>query len=496
MTHYPHEGCKRDAKACRKRLQTPLSLISIALFAHGCAATVQNQPRQSADDRPSTVLEFIPEVVQKEAKTPNTPTPSIPSPQVTRPKSQNQPQRRPAPTAKRTHNPAPAPPPPPRTSRVSSIGAYDSPWELHRFRNGITAPYPLKRIFRGFGKCRRGVQKHQAIDIAGVGKDWGLGTPVRAMVRSRVTFIGLPEDNPKKFGRRDMGKGKVVRSGSELPRRQNIPPYGMVRFFTLEHGSSRTGVLLKTRGLDTPLKGHTIRYMHLAAVHPDLKPGVIIEAGQEIGLMGGTAIQESPPHVHIDIANTRGNRVDVAPLLGLPGTRKDCGKIYRAERSAKRRPRKLKSDPDLLLAERDVWTRSVDADLCEKWTRREDFASGRYIAHDLLIPLDRKDRKKNLLLTLIRHEGRFKPRLMLLDTTGEVLFDGRERTTLGKKKSPGLKIQHDGSESHQTWKITMRRPKTLIVRITGWGNGVKSKRPDADAVYGFHAQQQCGNDTK
>jgi len=65
-----------------------------------------------------------------------------------------------------------------------------------RRHRGLVIPYSLKRVGRGFGKCVRGKRKHPALDINGVGKWKGLGTPVRSMVRAKVIRIGRPEDDP------------------------------------------------------------------------------------------------------------------------------------------------------------------------------------------------------------------------------------------------------------------------------------------------------------
>ena len=64
--------------------------------------------------------------------------------------------------------------------------------------------------------------------------------------------------------------------------------------------------------------------MHLGAIHPELRVGDVVEAGQEIGLMGGTAVMHDAPHVHIDIEDEDGDRIDVAPLLGLEGDPGRC----------------------------------------------------------------------------------------------------------------------------------------------------------------------------
>jgi murein DD-endopeptidase MepM/ murein hydrolase activator NlpD len=70
--------------------------------------------------------------------------------------------------------------------------------------------------------------------------------------------------------------------------------------------------------------------MHLADVHPELSVGDIVMPGEEIGLLGGTAVQDSTPHLHLDLETPEGVRVDPAPYMGLT-TREDgeippCGR--------------------------------------------------------------------------------------------------------------------------------------------------------------------------
>lgn len=189
---------------------------------------------------------------------------------------------------------------------------------------GFALPYPIERIYGTFGDCRPGGRQHRGLDIGGVGEHRGLGTPIRSMVRAQVLSIHRPEDDPARFGRRDTRPGDTVRTGDALPRSLDVPGYGKVFFFTRDHGSWRTGEMIVTRAIGTELDGHRIRYMHLGAVHPELQPGDVVEAGQEIGLMGGTAVMESSPHVHIDIEDAEGRRVDVAPFVGLEPDRSTC----------------------------------------------------------------------------------------------------------------------------------------------------------------------------
>lgn len=190
---------------------------------------------------------------------------------------------------------------------------------------GIALPYPLDRVFGTFGDCRDGGRRqHNGLDLGGVGPHAGLGTPMRSMTRARITFIGTPETDPAQFGRPDRQAGNTERGGQMLPRNLDVPGYGRVDFFTLDYGSWRSGVVIVTEGIGEPLDGHQIRYMHLGAVHPELRVGDEVEAGQEIGLMGGTAVQQDSPHVHIDIETPEGVRIDVAPLLGMEPDRSRC----------------------------------------------------------------------------------------------------------------------------------------------------------------------------
>ncbi len=200
------------------------------------------------------------------------------------------------------------------------------PIESTSARPGVAMPYPMTNVFSTYSDCRPGGRTHAGLDVGGVGPDGGIGTPVYAMTRAKVTFIGRPEDDPDKFGRPLNKKGTVQRgsANARLPASAKIPGYGTVRFFTQTYGSWRTGTILVMEALDGPLKDHRIRYMHLGAIHPNLKPGDIVESGQEVGLMGGTAVLHDMPHMHIDIETAKGKRVDVAPFVGLPSDNGRC----------------------------------------------------------------------------------------------------------------------------------------------------------------------------
>ena len=99
----------------------------------------------------------------------------------------------------------------------------------------------------------------------------------------------------------------------------DVNGYGRVYFFTRNYGRWRSGTIIVTELLEGPLAEHTVRYMHLGSIHPDLEAGDIVERGQEIGLMGGTAVQSAGPHLHIDAEDSEETRIDLTPYFGLEG---------------------------------------------------------------------------------------------------------------------------------------------------------------------------------
>jgi len=195
--------------------------------------------------------------------------------------------------------------------------------------SGLALPYPTLRIFRGFGRCLgRGkrparhtgpwrTHDHEGLDLGGLGPDGGLGGAVRSIVRARVVTLARLADDPHRYGVPDLRDGDVTRDRTTYPRRFELAGYGTVHFFTRQKGYWKTGTMVVTRGLDPPLVGHTIRYLHLGAVHPDLKEGDELARGQELGVLGGTSVQDAAPHLHLDIRDPDGEAVDPAPLLGL-----------------------------------------------------------------------------------------------------------------------------------------------------------------------------------
>lgn len=66
-------------------------------------------------------------------------------------------------------------------------------------------------------------------------------------------------------------------------------------------------------------EGFFTYYMHLDSIRPTLVPGVEIAAGEPLGLLGDTGIQNSPPHLHFAVSKLLeggGSRyVDPEPML-------------------------------------------------------------------------------------------------------------------------------------------------------------------------------------
>jgi hypothetical protein len=178
-------------------------------------------------------------------------------------------------------------------------------------------PYDVSHLISDFWDCREGHRRHRGLDLAGVGVNAGLGTPVVSIGRALVLSVGVPEEDPARYGRRLTTPQTVIRGGEVLPTEGDVPDYGRVRFFTRDYGSAHTGVIVVTQILDGPLAGYTVRYMHLGDPHPGVGPGVILERGQELGVMGGTAVLSSTPHVHIDAEDPEGRRVDLSVYFGL-----------------------------------------------------------------------------------------------------------------------------------------------------------------------------------
>ncbi len=181
---------------------------------------------------------------------------------------------------------------------------------------------------------------HHALDLRGVGLNSGLGTPIRAIGRSRIVRTGRSADEPHAFGRPLRRRGRTRRGGRTMPTSMVIPEYGLVYFFTRNYGRWRSGTILITELIEGPLAGYTVRYMHLGAIHPRLEPGMVVEQGEAVAVMGGTAVMDDSPHLHIDVATPENERMNPSPYLGLDNRGEQLLALTgTASLTLKRRPR-------------------------------------------------------------------------------------------------------------------------------------------------------------
>lgn len=395
-----------------------------------------------------------------------------------------------------------------RPDRERPVKALDaSVYAPRLIEDGLAFPYPANKFFRGFGPCRGRRHHHEGIDLGGVGPEWGIGTPIRSMARAEILFIGTGEDDPDQFGAPDKRPGEALRGDKLLPRSREIEGYGKVYFFTRTKGRWRSGNIMVTRAIEGPLAGHTIRYLHLAAFRPDLEVGDVLEVGEELGLMGGTGVQESAPHLHLDIADPDGKRVDVAPMLGLAPTASCKDRDERDERdeprvlaSRERRAppaddkratkREPEPEPERLAArnpkrahdpyahlekkaerpsEREEKRAAVhsggrlEVARCKSTTRSDDFASGRFDRHVYEVELDKKG---SFSVELKKGEGKWKPRLEV---------GGGEARTLASGKLGGKAVSSVKADAG-----------TLKIEITGWDG-----KPPTDASYTLVVKEKC-----
>lgn len=360
-----------------------------------------------------------------------------------------------------------------------------------RLRNGIVLPYPLDNVFRGFAACRRGRHRHPALDIGGVGSDWGLGTPIRAMARSRVTSIGLPELDPARWGTRLTDVTTATRGRSVLPTSGEHPGYGKVWYFTKDYGRSRTGVVISTVGLEGRLKGHAITYMHLAAVHPALTVGSVVEAGQEIGLMGGTAVLEAAPHLHVAVKNKAGRNLDLGPLLGIGPTRASCRRGKAGERALRVRYSAKALEVMAILRKRLAEVPTVGrAPYCGEWSFEERVAERGLTGHRVELPAAASlDPEAPWTLSVTRLSGRWQPRLTLEDPWGNARWAGSppSRRARGQLNVAESTTGRRGD----TAAVTLRpRPERVASVVIGaWGR--RGALP-VDATYRFTLSRPCG----
>lgn len=387
-----------------------------------------------------------------------------------------------------------------RSARSEKVDA--STYDVKLIAPGVAFPYPATKMFRGFGHCRRGKHHHEGIDLGGVGENWGIGTPIRAMAKSEVLFIGTGKEDPDKFGLPDNRSGEAFRGDRYLPRSATIDPYGVVHFFTQRKGSWRSGNVIILRGIDGPLAGHVMRYMHLGAIHPSLKVGDKVELGQEVGVMGGTGVQESAPHLHLDIARPDGGRVDIAPLLGLSETASCEGRDYglqtegsssmavasKASSRASRDDQPVKATTSTRSAEHASLAprspaKAIEPEQIERGAQasngvfyggkvalvdcksseiKEDFKSGRFASHTFEFEAKKGHTYQ---VELSRDAGNWKPKLDL--ESGKTLASGK----VGKRAASALKAKSNS---------------TIRLEVSGWG-----AKPPQDAQYKLRVVEKC-----
>ena len=76
------------------------------------------------------------------------------------------------------------------------------------------------------------------------------------------------------------------------------------------------GIAVTLRGED----GWRYYYAHLSQLDPTIKPGVVVEAGTELGLSGNTGdARRTPPHLHFGVSKTgsAAGQIDPYPYLRL-----------------------------------------------------------------------------------------------------------------------------------------------------------------------------------
>lgn len=334
--------------------------------------------------------------------------------------------------------------------------------------NGLTLPYPLDNLFRGWVECT-GRGHHHALDIGGVGPDAGLGSSVRAMGRAKVIAIGMPKDDPERFGTPLTGVATVERSGKELPASKELPGYGRVWFFTKDYGRHRSGGTISLQFLDGPLEGQEGHYLHLAAARPDLKVGDIVEAGDELGLLGGTAVLDAPPHLHLSIEQRGGRALDVGNLFGIGATRVPCR--AGADLTAAIRARYSKAAKILMAALRANRERNVLAPepiaTCGTTVVAGDFADGKLLSQRFVLAMSGDDLQP-ATVTVERLEGKWwSPRVQVEDAHGNALFTGTLSSPKAKRRV-AFESRGSGRRGTAAVVITPKKPEGLVIKVSAW----------------------------
>jgi len=346
------------------------------------------------------------------------------------------------------------------------------PAELHGvypLDNGLVLAYPLDNLFRGWVECT-GRGHHRALDIGGVGPDAGLGSVVRALGRAKVTQIGMPADDPERFGTPLVGVATVVRSSHELPAWKDVAGYGRVNFFTRNYGRHRSGGTISIKLLDGPLVGHEVHYLHVAAARRGLAVGDVVEAGDELGLLGGTAVLDAPPHLHLSIDTPEGRAIDVGPVFGIGVTRVPCradGKLIAAIRA-----RYTKAARILMSALRRDRARNVVApevvSSCGTNVIEGGFEDGKLLSQRFVVAALEDGTLAPFTLQLERVQGlRWAPRIQIEDLRGNALFTGTLAQP-GARKRFAFKSLASGKRGSASVVVTPKQLEAVAVKVTAW----------------------------
>jgi len=344
--------------------------------------------------------------------------------------------------------------------------------EVFHLDNGLVLPYPLDNPFRGWVECT-GRGHHKAFDIGGVGPAGGLGTVVRALGKARVVQIGMPADDPERFGTPLTGVATVMRSGTELPAWKDVPGYGKVWFFTKDYGRHRSGGTIALKLLDGPLVGHEVHYLHVAAARRGLAVGDEVEAGDELGLLGGTAVLDAPPHLHLSIETPEGRSLDVGPIFGIGQTRVPCradAKLMGAIRS-----RYTKAAHLLMAALRADRARNVVAPKaitgCGPTVIAGDFEDGKLLSQRFVVEPLADGTLAPFTLKLERSEDQLKarwaPRIQVEDQRGNALFTGTLAQPAARRRF-GFESLGSGKRGVASVMVTPKKNEVIAVKVMAW----------------------------
>lgn len=391
------------------------------------------------------------------------------------------------------------------------------PAELYgvfRLENGLVLPYPLDDLFRGWTDCAGARGGHRALDIGGVGKDHGLGTPVRAIARSRVLAFATPASDPERCGA-PLTTATARRGGADLPASREIPEYGRVHFFTAGYGRWRSGGYITLAVLDGPYKGYTYRYMHLAAVHPRLKVGDVVAPGEEVALLGGTGVQDSGPHIHMELDDPDGKPIELGALFGVGSTHVTCkwgnrvANPVRAEYTAAaiklmRRLREearrrvtegeavAKNDAAKTLSDGDDRAPPARPATCGTWSVKGDFDSGLRTAIALPAGEARLDGAWAFTLTRL-DKGNWTPRIQVADARGTIWFSGTKGTRAAGRKAAftSKKSGTKGGVAALDMKPKSDVPVAIWVEAWPAGTAAEMKKWLRDARWRLELSRPC-----